>query len=239
MCKFQTPNVPQGATADERRAIMFNALSNLDLSDKCEKRDQLTYLSWANAWSEFKSAYPSATYRILKNENGLPYFSDPNLGIMVFTEVTVDDVTHQMWLPVMDSKNKAMKLEPYTYSVWNNFKKAFEEKTVQAASMFDINKTLMRCLVKNLAMFGLGLYIFQGDDLPEKSADDTTSAPQQPIQRPVQQPVDPLAGIKNAINSANDVTTLMSFYLDHQGEIEANPQIKALLTQRKQQLQNK
>ena len=239
MCKFQTPNVPQGATADERRAIMFNALSNLDLSDKCEKRDQLTYLSWANAWSEFKSAYPSATYQILKNENGLPYFSDPNLGIMVFTEVTVDDVTHQMWLPVMDSKNKAMKLEPYTYSVWNNFKKAFEEKTVQAASMFDINKTLMRCLVKNLAMFGLGLYIFQGDDLPEKSADDTTSSVPQQTVRPVQQPVDPLAGIKNAINSANDVTTLMSFYLDHQGEIEANPQIKALLTQRKQQLQNK
>ena len=239
MCKFQTPNVPQGATADERRAIMFNALSNLDLSDKCEKRDQLTYLSWANAWSEFKSAYPSATYQILKNENGLPYFSDPNLGIMVFTEVTVDDVTHQMWLPVMDSKNKAMKLEPYTYSVWNNFKKAFEEKTVQAASMFDINKTLMRCLVKNLAMFGLGLYIFQGDDLPEKSADDTTSSVPQQTVRPVQQPVDPLAGIKNAINSANDVTTLMSFYLDHQGEIEANPSIKALLTQRKQQLQNK
>ena len=240
MCIFQTPNVPQGATADERRAIMFNALSNLDLSDKCEKRESLTYLSWANAWSEFKSAYPSATYRILKNENGLPYFSDPNLGIMVFTEVTVDDVTHQMWLPVMDSKNKAMKLEPYTYSVWNNFKKAFEEKTVQAASMFDINKTLMRCLVKNLAMFGLGLYIFQGDDLPEKSADDTNSSAPQPMQRPVQQqPVDPLAGIKSAINSANDVTTLMSFYLDHQGEIEANPQIKALLTQRKQQLQNK
>ena len=239
MCKFQTPNVPQGATADERRAIMFNALSNLDLKDKCEKRDQLTYLSWSNAWSEFKAAYPSATYEILKNENGLPYFSDPNLGIMVFTSVTVDDVTHQMWLPVMDSKNKTMKLQPYTYSVWDNYKKAYVEKTVQAASMFDINKTLMRCLVKNLAMFGLGLYIFQGDDLPEKQGDDTTSAPQQQMQRPVQQPIDPLAGIKNAINSANDVTTLMSFYLDHQGEIEANPSIKALLTQRKQQLQNK
>ena len=240
MCKFQTPNVPQGATADERRAIMFNALSNLDLSDKCEKRESLIYVSWSNAWSEFKSAYPSATYQILKNENGLPYFSDPDLGIMVFTEVTVDDVTHQMWLPVMDSKNTAMKFTPYTYQVWDNYKKAYVEKTVQACSMFDINKTLMRCLVKNLAMFGLGLYIFQGDDLPEKSADDTaSSAPQQPMQRPVQQTIDPLAGIKNAINSANDVTTLMSFYLDHQGEIEANPQIKALLTQRKQQLQNK
>ena len=237
MCKFQTPNVPQGATADERRAIMFNALSNLDLSDKCEKRESLTYLSWANAWSEFKSAYPSATYRILKNENGLPYFSDPNLGIMVFTEVTVDEVTHQMWLPVMDGKNKAMKLQPYTYSVWDNYKKSYVDKTVQAASMFDINKTLMRCLVKNLAMFGLGLYIFQGDDLPEKSADDTTSsAPQQTV-RPVQQPVDPLAPIKNAINSMVDVNSLMNLYFDHQNEVEGNPEIKALFTQRRQQLQ--
>ena len=239
MCKFQTPNVPQGATADERRAIMFNALSNLDLSDKCEKRESLTYLSWANAWSEFKSAYPSATYRILKNENGLPYFSDPNLGIMVFTEVTVDDVTHQMWLPVMDSKNKAMKLQPYTYQVWDNYKKAYVEKTVQSASMFDVNKTLMRCLVKNLAMFGLGLYIFQGDDLPEKSADDTTSsASQQQMQKAVQQqPIDPLSPIKNAINSMVDVNSLMNLYFDHQNEVEGNPEIKALFTQRRQQLQ--
>ena len=236
MCKFQTPNVPQGATADERRAIMFNALKNLDLSSKCEKRESLIYLSWANAWSEFKSAYPSATYRILKNENGLPYFSDPDLGIMVFTEVIVDDVIHQMWLPVMDSKNKAMKLTPYTYQVWDNYKKAFVEKTVQAASMFDINKTLMRCLVKNLAMFGLGLYIFQGDDLPEKSTDDTTSSAQ-PIQRPVQQPTDPLAPIKNAINSMVDVNSLMNLYFDHQNEVEGNPEIKALFTQRRQQLQ--
>lgn len=237
MCKFQTPNVPQGATADERRAIMFNALSNLDLSDKCEKRESLTYLSWANAWSEFKSAYPSATYQILKNENGLPYFSDPNLGIMVFTEVTVDDVTHQMWLPVMDNKNKAMKLQSYTYSVWDNYQKKHVEKTVQAASMFDINKTLMRCLVKNLAMFGLGLYIFQGDDLPEKQGDDTTSSAPQQIQRPVQQPIDPLSPIKNAINSMVDVNSLMNLYFDHQNEVEGNPEIKALFTQRRQQLQ--
>lgn len=237
MCKFQSPVIPENATADERRAIMFNALSNLDLSDKCEKRESLTYLSWANAWSEFKSAYPSATYQILKNENGLPYFSDPNLGIMVFTEVTVDNVTHQMWLPVMDSKNKAMKLQSYTYLVWENYQKKHVEKTVQAASMFDINKTLMRCLVKNLAMFGLGLYIFQGDDLPEKQGDDTTSSAPQQMQRPVQQPVDPLAPIKNAINSMVDVNSLMNLYFDHQNEVEGNPEIKALFTQRRQQLQ--
>ncbi|NEX86477.1 DUF1071 domain-containing protein, partial [Enterococcus durans] len=71
---------------------------------------------------------------------------------------------------------KAMKDEPYTYEVndyqWNNETKKKEivgkiEKRVEAASMFDINKTIMRCLVKNLAMFGLGLYIFAGEDMPE------------------------------------------------------------------------
>jgi hypothetical protein len=61
----------------------------------------------------------------------------------------------------MDGANKAMLSTPYTY------KTKFGEKTVEAATMFDINKTLMRCLVKNLAMFGLGLYIYAGEDLPE------------------------------------------------------------------------
>lgn len=242
MCKFSKPQIPADATADDRRAIMFNALNSLDLSDKCEKRENLTYLSWANAWAEFKSAYPSATYKILKNENGLPYFYDPNLGIIVFTEVTVDDVTHQMWLPVMDSKNKAMKLQPYTYQVWDNYKKGYTEKTVQAASMFDVNKTLMRCLVKNLAMFGLGLYIYSGDDLPEKpqETDQNNNVGQQeakPVAANPQPVVDPLAPIKNAINAIGDINSLMSLYLDHQNEVEGNPEIKALFTQRRQQLQ--
>ena len=160
MCKFVKPQIPADATADERRSIMFDALSSLDLSDKVEKRENLTYLSWSNAWSEFKYAYPSATYRIVKNPNtGLPYFTDPNVGIIVFTEVTVDDVTHEMFLPVMNQANRAMKLEPYTYQVYDNYRKQYVEKTVNAATMFDVNKTIMRCLVKNLAMFGLGLYI--------------------------------------------------------------------------------
>ena len=95
-------------------------------------------------------------------------------------------------------------------------------------------------MVKNVALAtGIGLYIYQGEDVPSLGDDTTSSAPQQTVRPVQQQAIDPLAGIKNAINSANDVTTLMSFYLDHQGEIEANPQIKALLTQRKQQLQNK
>ena len=242
MCKFTTPTIPADATADEKRAIMFNSLNSLDLSDKCEKRENLTYLSWANAWAEFKSAYPSATYSIWKNpQTGLPYATDPETGIIVFTEVTVDGITHEMWLPVMDNKNKAMKLEPYTYQAWDNYKKQYIDKTVQAATMFDINKTIMRCLVKNLAMFGLGLYIYAGEDLPETAVASTASAPAPtpPRQRTApQQPADKFAPIKAAIYSANDVVSLMSLYLDHQNEIEANPTVKALLTQRKQELQN-
>lgn len=240
MCKFQKPQIPANATADERRSIYFETLKALDLNDKCEKRDNLTYLSWANAWGEFKAAFPSATYRIVKNpDTGLPYFCDREIGIIVFTEVTVDGITHEMWLPVMDGKNKAMKLEPYSYQAWDNYKKAYVEKTVQAATMFDVNKTIMRCLVKNLAMFGLGLYIYAGDDLPEKATDDSAPS-QQPATpsapAPSPKPVDKFAPIKNAINSMNDINSLMGLYLDHQNEIEANPEIKALFTQRRQQL---
>ena len=244
MCKFTKPTIPADATAEERRSIMFEAMKSLDLSDKCEKRENLTYLSWANAWAEFKSAYPSATYSIKKDANGLPYFADPNLGVIVFTEVFVDGISHEMWLPVLDGKNKPMKFQAYTYQVWDNYKKTYVDKTVNACTMFDVNRALMRCLTKNLSMFGLGLYIYAGDDLPEKSNDDqnsnngqqtATPTPVAPVAPPA--PVDPLAPIKNAINSMGDINSLMGLYLDHQNEVESNPEIKALFTQRRQQLQ--
>ncbi len=110
-----------------------------------------------------KKKYPNANYKIhLFGEKQLPYVFDENVGYMVFTSVTIEDLTHTMWLPVMDSSNKTMKSTSYTYNT--KFKK---DIPVEAATMFDINKTIMRCLVKNLAMFGLGLYIYSGEDLPE------------------------------------------------------------------------
>ena len=169
--RFERPILPKDATEEERRKAMFDALYSLDLSDKLERRenDKLSYLSWANAWAEFKRAYPNAEYRIIKDPTtNLPYFNDPNIGIMVYTEVTADGQTYEMWLPVMDAKNKAMREQPYTYQVYDSYKKTYVEKTVQAATMFDINKAIMRCLVKNLAMFGLGLYVYAGEDLPNE-----------------------------------------------------------------------
>ncbi len=150
--------------------MSFKDLLSLNVNDKTTEkgsgRNALTYLSWSFAWSEFVKVYPEATYGIGKNENGLPYFVDES-GAMCYTKVTANNLTHEMWLPVMNGANKAMKLKPYTYKVkdWNT--KQMVEKPVEALTMFDVNKTVMRCLVKNLAMFGLGLYIYAGEDLPE------------------------------------------------------------------------
>ena len=127
---------------------IFEKLSAINVNEKTEKKGNLTYLSWAWAWAEVKKIYPDATYNIRKfGEEQKPYLEDSHTGYMCFTDVTIEGLTHEMWLPVMDYKNKAIP--------------------VGQATMFDINKTIMRCLVKNLAMFGLGLYIYSGEDLPE------------------------------------------------------------------------
>ena len=140
----------------------FITLNNIDCSTKIEQKNGLSYLSWAWAWGELKKKHPNATYSIKKfGEKNLPFVYDEKTGYMVFTEVTVEEITHEMWLPVMDGANKTMKQQPYEY------KTKYGVKTCEAADMFDINKTIMRCLVKNIAMFGLGLYIYAGEDLPE------------------------------------------------------------------------
>ena len=246
MAKFQRPQLPKDISEEERRAAMFDALYSLDLSDKLERRDndKLSYLSWANSWAEFKRAYPNAEYRIIKDpETNLPYFNDPGIGIMVYTEVTADGQTYEMWLPVMNGANKAMKEQAYTYLVYDTFKKQYVEKTVNAATMFDINKTIMRCLVKNLAMFGLGLYVYAGEDLPdnETQQNDINATKKQQARRTkatsIQQPIqDKYAGIKAALSYCNDQTSLMNLYKQHQNEVENNAEIKALFTERKNQL---
>ena len=248
--RFERPVLPKDATEEDRRKAMFDALYSLDLSDKLERRenDKLSYLSWANAWAEFKRAYPNAEYRIIKDPTtNLPYFNDPAIGIMVYTEVTADGQTYEMWLPVMDAKNKAMKEQAYTYSVYDNYKKAYVEKTVQSATMFDVNKAIMRCLVKNLAMFGLGLYVYAGEDLPNEEsfvAENNQPKRQQPkrtratVTTPTttQQPTDKYSGIRIALSQCNDNTSLMNLYRQHQNEVEGNAEIKALFTERKNQL---
>ena len=128
--------------------VKFEEIYAINVNDKTEKKGNLTYLSWAFAWAEFKKVYPDATYKI--NEfDGTFCSGNEKMGYMVQTQVTAGDKTYEMWLPVMDSRNNAV-LQP---------------------KMTEVNKTIMRCLTKNLAMFGLGLYIYAGEDIPETPND--------------------------------------------------------------------
>ena len=140
---------------------LFEQLYDVDVRDRMYQKQGLTYIPWATAWSEVAKVFPNATYEIVKfGEKQLPY-TESDLGIMVFTRVTIEGVTREMCLPVMDGANKAMKSVEYSYKVKTG------EKTVSAATMFDINKTIMRCLAKNLAMFGLGLHLWTKEEAPE------------------------------------------------------------------------
>ena len=79
---------------------LFNQLNSINVKDKTEKKNGLTYLSWSWAWSEFMKVCPDAKYEI-KMFDGKPYIYDEKLGYMVFTSITVGVDTKEMWLPVM------------------------------------------------------------------------------------------------------------------------------------------
>lgn len=140
--------------------------------DKNGKEIELSYLTWAYAWMELKRAYPEASYTVFKNDKGLPYFSD-DCGAVVYTSITAGGETHEMWMVVMDGSNNALKSTPQTIET------KFGKKTIAAYDMFDINKAIMRCLAKNVSIFGIGLYLYAGEDLPidtialEKTPTDT------------------------------------------------------------------
>lgn len=153
---------------EEMKKSVFAELNAINVNEHTETKANgnttLTYLSWAWAWGELMKKYPSAKYEIERFDNK-PYLFDEALGYMVFTKVTIGDDTKEMWLPVMDANNRSMTNKAYKWYDRNK-----RERITPAATMFDINKTIMRCLVKNIGMFGLGLYIYAGEDLPE--ADD-------------------------------------------------------------------
>ncbi len=244
---FGTANETQDFRSyEENAAEKFNQLASLNVNDKTESKNGLSYLSWSNAWLEFKKVYPTATYTIQKNpQTGLPYFVDPAVGIMVFTEVTADNLQYSMWLPVLDASNKAMRTEAYTYQVWNKNTKQYESRKVEAATMFDINKALMRCLTKNLSMFGLALYLWSKDDLPEvldqsaEVANTLSATPSATAKtRKRKAGADRYEGIRQAINSARSTQELKALYQQHENEVKGNPQIMSLFTAKKLELQN-
>lgn len=124
----------------------FKLLNSIDVNEHVEKKNNLSYLSWAWAWAELKNVFPDATYTIYENNEGWNYFTDGRTG-WVKTGVTVNGIEHIEYLPIMDFRNKSIPLENIT--------------------SFDVNKAIQRSLTKAVARHGLGLYIYAGEDLPE------------------------------------------------------------------------
>lgn len=124
----------------------FEKLNAIDVNDKVEEKNGLTYLSWAWAWTEVKKVDPEANYTIYENADGLFYHTDGRTA-WVKTGVTIDGLEHIEYLPVMDYRNKSIPVDNLT--------------------SFDVNKAIQRSLTKACARHGLGLYIYAGEDLPE------------------------------------------------------------------------
>lgn len=144
----------------------FNELNQINVNDYVDKKGKLTYLSWSYAWSEIKKVHPHANFEIHVNNDGFPCFGG-EFGFFCSVSVTINDITHNEMLPVLDGANKAQKQEAYVYTVYDKYKKVDIEKRCEAIDSFSINKTIKRCLAKACALHGLGLYIYNGEDLPE------------------------------------------------------------------------
>ena len=137
----------QGRKGELMEKNYFVELNNINVSDKIEKKNDLSYLSWAWAWGELKKLHPTATYTIYENADGLFYHTDGKTA-WVKTGVTVEGIEHIEYLPVMDFRNRSISVENITST--------------------DVNKAIQRSLTKAVARHGLGLYIYAGEDLPEE-----------------------------------------------------------------------
>lgn len=133
----------------------FTTLNSINVNDKTEKKNGLTYLSWAWAWGELKKRHPDATYTIYENKDGLLYHTDGK-SCWVKTGVTVNGLEHIEYLPVMDYKNRSISAETVTST--------------------DVNKAVQRSLTKAVARHGLGLYIYAGEDLPDDGSEKPPKA---------------------------------------------------------------
>lgn len=140
---------------EKKKTLTFEEINRLDVSEHVEKKMNLSYLSWAWAWQEMKKIDENAEVIVHEFPEFVavgdtvqtvykPYMND-NGGAWVKVSVTLNNRTETEWLPVMDHRNKAMT-NPDAMSV---------------------NKNIKRCFVKALALHGLGLYIYAGEDLPE------------------------------------------------------------------------
>ncbi|HHT7086675.1 TPA: DUF1071 domain-containing protein [Bacillus cereus] len=129
----------------------FSKLAQIDCSEHVEKKGRFSYLSWAWAVKKLREVDPTATWEV-KRFDGVPYLKT-DCGYFVEVEVTVQGLPLSQIHPILNNQNKPIA-EP---------------------NSFDINTSIQRCLVKAIALHGLGLYIYAGEDLPEIQEDPVSS----------------------------------------------------------------
>lgn len=122
----------------------MSELLKINVNEHVEKKNGLSYLSWAWAWTQVLLIDPQATWEA-HEFNGMPVCFLPDSSAIVKTSVTIKGHTKTCWLPVMNHRNQAIK----------------------GPDAFAINTAIVRCLTKTISMHGLGLYIYAGEDLPE------------------------------------------------------------------------
>ena len=130
----------------------FIKLNSINVNENKKKKKDLDYLSWAWAWAEVKKMYPSTTSKVYEREDGRIYWDDGKTA-WVKVGVTVENIEHIEYLPIMDFSCKSMKVENIT--------------------SMEVNKAIQRGLTKAIARHGIGLYIYAGEDLPEDEEDET------------------------------------------------------------------
>ena len=130
----------------------FAVLNKINCNEHTEKKNGLTYLSWAWAWQIIKQNFPDAYYTIYEDGSGIPYFTDGRT-CWVKTGVTIQGLEHIEYLPIMDFRNQAIPAERVTST--------------------DMNKAIQRSLTKACARHGLGLYIYAGEDIPDGEEQQT------------------------------------------------------------------
>jgi len=136
---------------------VYSTLSQTSVREKIERKGNLDYLSWANAWHMLKTAYPNAQRKVYEHEHtGFNYFTDGRTAY-VKVGIIVNDLEHIDYLPVMDFRNNALPIDKVTAT--------------------DVNKTIQRSTAKAIAMHGLGLSLWTGEDVPVIV--DVTQAPQE------------------------------------------------------------
>ena len=140
---------------------IYKTLSTINVRDKVEKKGGLDYLSWANAWHMLKQNYPNAQRIIYEHDHtGFNYFTDGR-SAWVKVGIVVDDIEHIDMLPVMDFRNNATVIDKVTST--------------------DVNKTIQRATTKAIAMHGLGLSLWTGEDVPAEETKPKKATPKKKV----------------------------------------------------------